>query len=474
MKAVQSLPRLVQSLERDERGSIMAWTALGLVSLLGMAALTVDMGYMYVLNNQLQTTADAAASAAAKELPDETAALAAAQDVVTKNMPVAAHGNVITAADVHFGNWDSGTRTFTDGGSPANAVRVNARRDDTNNNPARTFFASTLGFADVSIGAQAIAIQGQAGGPACLISLDPSSGDAFTLDSNASIDVTGCAVHINSGHSSALSLNSNSNVTADNILIAGTGDYDVASNAWVDPTPQTGAAAISDPLASLQSTEPTPAACVAARTNRTYTANATLLPGTYCGGIVIDGNPTITMTPGIYILKHSSTGDPKFGGGTVSAGERRAGTFRTLSNSAVNGLGGVFIFLTGLTGLNGTNPIIDFNSNTQVNLNAPTSGPYAGVVFYQDNALVGLTNRLDSNSTKNYRGAVYLPNSDILVDSNGSINTNIECSIFIARRFRFDSNAQFTGNFDVSAGCPYPWTAGLGGGGGSSATTLVK
>src|SRR5262245_41491286 len=87
--------RFDQNICQDEKGSIMAWTALGLVGLVGMAALSIDMGYMYVLKGQLQTTADAAASAAARELPNSTSARNAALAIVTANMPTAAHGNVV-------------------------------------------------------------------------------------------------------------------------------------------------------------------------------------------------------------------------------------------------------------------------------------------------------------------------------------------------------------------------------------------
>lgn len=478
MIAVQSRPRLLKRVQRDEQGSILAWTALGIASLLGMAALTVDMGYMYVLNNQLQTTADAAASAAVKELPDEAGALLAAQDIVQKNMPSSAHGNVITAADVQFGNWNSATRTFTDAGSPLNAVRVNTRRDSTNNNAARTFFASALGFEDVSIGAQAIALQGEGGGPACLISLEASADNAFNMNSNAQIDVTGCGVYVNSTHSSALSLSANAFLHADSISVAG--GFDDGVNTDVDPQPKTGALPTPDPLASLQQNLPTrdghnhnftsaPSqgtgnpANYCDFTNRTLLTNqfVTLNPGIYCGGLELRSNSGAVLNPGMYVMKPSTT---------------KAGKLLTNSNTSIAGTG-VFMYLTG--SLSGVGSVIDLNANSTVNLTAPTDpnapvvGPYAGVVFFQDPNLVGQVNRLRSNSNKRYVGAVYLPTNDVLIDSNGEINTNSNCSVFIARRFQFDSNARFTGTFNLTQDCPTPLANALDTG-GSTTTTLVK
>jgi hypothetical protein len=181
-------------------------------------------------------------------------------------------------------------------------------------------------------------------------------------------------------------------------------------------------------------------------------------------------NSNTTLLPGIYILRDSV--------GIAGVVSPRAGVLHLNSNTVMNGTGGVFIFITGQTNIGGTypNPIVDLNSNSQVNLVAMSSGAYAGIVIYQDDALVGLTNRINSNSNKRYVGAVYFPQSDILVDSNGSINFNSACSLFIARRFQFDSNAGLTGNYDLSNGCNQAIADLLEGVGGGTATTttLVK
>ena len=52
----------------DRGGAIAVWTALMMVSLLGITALALDMGYLWVLKSQLQTTADASALAGAARL----------------------------------------------------------------------------------------------------------------------------------------------------------------------------------------------------------------------------------------------------------------------------------------------------------------------------------------------------------------------------------------------------------------------
>lgn len=50
---------------RDDRGAILIWVALSIVVLLGVGALTIDLGALYVEKRQLQNGADAAALAIA-------------------------------------------------------------------------------------------------------------------------------------------------------------------------------------------------------------------------------------------------------------------------------------------------------------------------------------------------------------------------------------------------------------------------
>jgi hypothetical protein len=59
---------------RDERGSVLAFTVIFIVVLLGVAALVIDVGSWFTEQRRLQSAADAATLAAAQDLPDTTAA----------------------------------------------------------------------------------------------------------------------------------------------------------------------------------------------------------------------------------------------------------------------------------------------------------------------------------------------------------------------------------------------------------------
>src|SRR4051794_18568066 len=59
-----------------EKGQALVLTILALTVLIGVAALIIDLGGGYLMRRSLQDSADAAALAAARELPDTDAAIA--------------------------------------------------------------------------------------------------------------------------------------------------------------------------------------------------------------------------------------------------------------------------------------------------------------------------------------------------------------------------------------------------------------
>jgi len=119
---------------RDERGQALVFTVLVLTVLLGMSALVLDVGSWFRAQRALQSTADAAALAAAQELPENTArASALAAEYVGKN----GGGTAV----VEFRTSVSGPDT----------VRVRIQR------PAPGFFARVVGIDSVTVRATASA-----------------------------------------------------------------------------------------------------------------------------------------------------------------------------------------------------------------------------------------------------------------------------------------------------------------------------
>jgi Flp pilus assembly protein TadG len=171
------LRKFVQGTEE----SVMVLTALGLVAFLGFASLAIDMGHLYVVRNELQNVADAAAMAGARALitevngapqRDKIAAHDAAMDVLQRQATLSGLPTVDSGdrndATITYGNWDIYTgnpnTAWTDSdatpGSDANAVRVAIRRaTGTAYGPVMNILAGILGYNISEVGATATAYQ---------------------------------------------------------------------------------------------------------------------------------------------------------------------------------------------------------------------------------------------------------------------------------------------------------------------------
>ena len=197
----------------------------------------------------------------------------------------------------------------------------------------------------------------------CIYVLDPSAKNAFQATGSANVTVSGCAITINSTDSDAMTVSGTSNVSASAIYVAG-GDT-LGASTTTTPAPITGKAAVADPLASL------PALAVGACDYTNYSSGAgtwTLSPGVYCGGISLHNSAIATFNPGTYII---NGGGVAFGGAAIATGN------------------GVMFYLTGT---NATYGSLTIGNSANVTLSALTSGPYLGVLFFQDRSITSVSN----------------------------------------------------------------------------------
>ncbi len=401
---------------RDQQGSVITVLAASMMVVVGFTGLAVDGGYLYSLRSKLQATADAAVLAAVGNLPDTNAVRVTAVDYATKNMPIAEHGAVLTNADVVTGNWNAGTRIFTPAGAPINAVRVVTRRSQANGNAAGVFFARVLGFDQVDIVTSAVATKGQS---VCMMALDPSNSGAIKFEGDETIVAPDCSIQVNSTDPVAVEITPSSpNVTAKSFGVTG---GIVGPTGGFSPAPETGISPVADPFASVA--QPSAKKC-----DFTHTiingGNTNLSPAVYCAGLKVMNNATVTLDPGLYIMKN--------------------GPFSLDGTSSVTG-SDLTVYLTG-------NPtaIVNFVKDSQVNLSAPTTGPLAGLVFFEDGILpTPRTHFVGSNANHVFEGTLYFPEGKVKVVSRiGAGPSPALCTAIIAKKFRFSSNAALYLNGD--------------------------
>jgi hypothetical protein len=173
----------------EQRGVTVIVVALLILVFIGVAALAIDLGHLFIVRNELQNAADAGCLAGARFLyyEDGTAinenANQIAHDAAIANKsdrnPVEVVWSGGNEGDVERGHWSFATKTFIPNPSVQppdlgemsnedldndlnfiNAIKVKTRRQDT---PSSSFFARIFGYENFSLSKEAIAYIGFAG-----------------------------------------------------------------------------------------------------------------------------------------------------------------------------------------------------------------------------------------------------------------------------------------------------------------------
>ncbi len=164
------LTRIKDQLRSNDRhGAIALMAAVFLVMIFAFTAFTVDVGYISIVDQELQGAVDAAALAAAFELKqsDTTGPVFnAAEELAALNRVNGQSLEVDRNSDIEIGYWDEATSTFTPMPgetdlSLTNAVRVNGRLNQNRGSEVNLFFAPILGHNDVDMTSSAIAVIGR-------------------------------------------------------------------------------------------------------------------------------------------------------------------------------------------------------------------------------------------------------------------------------------------------------------------------
>ncbi|MBI1311509.1 VWA domain-containing protein [bacterium] len=157
------------ALNTERHGAIAVLAAALLVVIFAFTAFTVDLGFVALVDQELQGAVDASALAAAYELKQAKttdSVFNAAEELAALNTVNGHALSVIRDSDVEVGYWDELTRTFTampglTDLSLSNAVRVNGRLNRARDSQVRLFFAPILGHSNVERESSAIAVIGR-------------------------------------------------------------------------------------------------------------------------------------------------------------------------------------------------------------------------------------------------------------------------------------------------------------------------
>jgi len=437
--AMISQDKKMANKRKSESGQVVVLAAGAMLLIIGFAALVVDLGFLYATRRNMQTAADAAAVAGSNALEracgtspgctcsSEASCASAGADVAQLNGFSSGGPNSqnVTVAD-----------PTTPPASPAGGTFVQATVTET----VPTFFMRALGFPTVNVSTTAIA--GYAPAFPCMTSTDPSDKGTIDVSGSGSINTT-CPIVNESSNSDGLNVSGGGTITASSIALVAsswTGD----GGGKVTPTPSTKASVPPNPFSNLVPPSPCSSsggctgACPTFSTlNVGSTPSKPIDPGVYCGGIHVSGNSTkLSLNPGTYILVNQ-------GGNLVSSGSM-VGTGVTFYNT-----------YSGAT--NSYRPIV-FSGSSSTNLSAPTSGPYNGILFYQDTTAQIPASKSNAQETVSgsagakFTGALYFPNSPLVF--SGGTSTDPQSATLYAWTITVSGSAALTNGSSEPGNAP--------------------
>lgn len=374
--------------KKGQRGQVLIMATLSLTLTFAVLGLAVDVGWSHFRKQSAYAAAQSAAIAGAR------AAMFVADPscgggLTCQSTPTACPGaltpttNPVVAACLY-----AQQNGFTNGvnshnvliadntiGAPVPGVTPAFWISATVSERQPLTFLSVLGQQFVTVAARSTA--GVVGGDNCVYALDPTQAGAI---SNQNAITSACGIIADS--SNAQGIQAGPGITAPSVGVVGGYNGTIhSSNITTGMTP------VSDPLAYIPAPS-TAGACLAAVNFSSGTHS--IGPGKYCGGITLSGTATLNLSSGTYIL---------MGGGLNMTG-----------NATLNGTG-VTLYNT----FDATHPYAPiFNQdNIVLNLIAPTSGTYSGILFFNDRAITSTADNIIGGASEKLQGSLYFPTTPL-------------------------------------------------------------
>lgn len=375
---------------REDGGNVAILTALS-ASLLGAAAgFGVEVGYWHFLQARLQQAADAAAYAGAVDLRTGSGAdpQASALAAATANLFDPAKGTIATVSP--------SVSVPTD----PNSVEVTLTRSE-----PRVFTAL---FEDepVLIRVKATA-SFQTAGKACVLALDPSANRAAEFSGASSTNLVGCVVSANSLASDAVRVQGSAQLSTPCIYSSGGVELTSGAHLTACSAAKVNQALTPDPYSRLNIPSPT-GPCTGGTGN--------IQPGRCFSNLQIN-NGTLNFPPGHYFISGGSM--------TVNA------------NAVIKGTGVTFFFIN--------NASLDLRGGAHVELSAPTSGAYSGMLFVGSRTNANVENKINGDATSQLTGAIYFPKQKVTY--NGNFSGENGCVQVVAK------TVEWTGSTTVNVDC---------------------
>ncbi len=383
---------MLKAFFNDTSGQFAIVTALVAVPLLLCVAAALEMTQSTQHKRTLQSSLDAAALAA----------------VIPGNMTVADRESY--AEKIFYQNFG-----VTEGVT-AKAIASDSRVDVHAEYAPQRIFIDAFKSKRPSIEGRAAAVR-TVEDVICVMTLDPSADNSLSFEKDAEFIAPGCSIQVNSSGKKAFNASGSYTPMANSICVVG------GAHGNLQKTIKTNCSPVEDPYEGIRFSAPS---------NCDYSLTSfgssfgipetvvmgeqkTLNPGTYCLGLHIYDSQ-VKLNPGTYIIKD----------GPLTIGH----------NSSVVGDGVTFVFT-------GEDSLLYTYEEVQMDLTAPSSGTFAGLVFFQDKMTgSGNTSIIKGGLNMRLVGTVYFPTQNLFVGGIGEMGASSPALAFIANNITFTSDIE--------------------------------
>lgn len=378
---------------RHQGGNVGITFALSAVPLLSLSGIALDYTRALKSEHMLQTAADAAALSAARQ--------GNYSDQQRRDMAEAMFEAHMSANGLK----DTVTPQI---GVSGQTINIDIALD------VPTTFARLAGQSSfrVAAHAQAIASNGMVtGGTACVLALNATASDAFSINGTTDYKAVDCSTYSNSTASTSLRAVGVASAEATAFYTAG----EVSGESRFEPPPLVDQPPLANPLEDLP--EPSSSACSSnAKGTSLKKGSHVLNPGTFCGGLKLQAQAVVDFNPGIYVIKN--------------------GQFEISSGASAYGEGVHFHFV-------GSGATLKVRGGADADFKAPTTGTYAGILFAQEpDASPGDVSDVQGGGTVRLVGALYFPTQQVDVGGNGDLGLLTDAWAIIADKVRVHGNGQ--------------------------------
>ena len=399
---MNAIARHLHSLLRRTEGQVGITFALMAIPLLSVTGVAIDYTRALQARSTLQHAADAAALSAARQgnyTQAERREMASAMfkaHLATKGI----QQEIAPVIDVE-----------------GQTIDIDAAMD------VPTTFARIAGHDTFTVAARSRALASNAmtiGGTACVLALNESQSQAFSLNGNTEYQAIDCATYTNSDDSWSMRAVGISQGEASAFYTAG----GVSGESNFAPPPIVDQPRLADPLADLQA--PYASACSSkSKSTSLKKGNHVVNPGTFCGGLKVQAQANVQFNPGIYVMKN--------------------GPLELSSGSSSWGDGVHFHFI-------GDDAHLKVRGGADADFKAMTSGEYAGILFAQHpDAAPGAVSDVQGGGHVRLVGALYFPTQQVDVGGNGDLGLTTDAWAIIADKIRVHGNGQVRLKADFAA-----------------------